>query len=110
MRRGFNSIRSCSGSLVRPSWNPLLPVLQPKRRDARELARIVRHQRQVVPKGHSGDLQIVRSDRCSLPFKRTTDLGAFHCARVIEWERGEGGEKRVQLRVFTWWIGLDSAP
>jgi len=63
-----------------------LPVLQSKRQNAREFAGIVCHERQVVTKRTSSDLEIVRPDRLALPYERTTDFSALCSACVIERE------------------------
>ena len=65
----------------------------------------MRHQGQIVLKGNGGDLKLVRSDRLTLPFKRTADFSALRCARVIERERRERRKKHVQFCMFTTWIG-----
>src|SRR5207247_5202844 len=82
-----------------------LPVFPAKRRDASEFARVVRHQRQVVSKGDRSDQEVMRSDRFSLSFERTTDLSAFPGASVTEREGREWRKEDIELRVLTGRIG-----
>jgi hypothetical protein len=65
----------------------LLPIFQSNCRNSSELASVVPDQRQVMSKGDGSNLQVVQPDPRSLPLERTTDLSAFHRARVIERQR-----------------------
>ena len=51
------------------------------------------------------NLQIVRADRLSLPFERSADFSTFPGTRVIERQRVERREERVELRMFASRIG-----
>ena len=51
---------------------------------AADLTGIVRHQRQRVLKGDSGDLEIVRTDPLTLSLECASDLCAFHRVAVVE--------------------------
>jgi len=85
---------------VSPSSSRIrLPVFQPQGRDSAELARVVRHKGQVVLKCDRGDLEVMRANPLTGPFKRPPDLSALPCAPVVEWQRRERSKKHVELRM-----------
>src|SRR5437588_601136 len=100
--RSFTSIISSSGSLVR------LRLVKSHYSQSSSRSAAIRENSRVlcvtsVRLCRRATAAILRSwpDHLALALECAPDFSAFHRARVIEGERGEGRQERVQLRVFS---------
>jgi len=53
-------------------------------RNSAELSRIVGYEGQLVSKGYRRNLQVVRADQRSIPFKLSSDSSTLHCGGIVK--------------------------
>jgi len=90
--------------LLRTEIELALPIYKLQPADSTKFPRVVSNKRQIMLKSNRRDLQIVRSDQCTISFQLSANLGTSMRAGIVEWQRDEGSQEYIKLRMFACWV------